>query len=346
MKRVVAVCTALLLLLLPVTTFADAETVDDVIRLLPSFSDTDLAALQEAVASEQDWRASAVLVEGPQDGDTAEEEYIEREPIWFGDSGDAVWALQQRLVELGFLKGEPDGNFGDASAQAVALFQRANDLEETGVADSMTQYILYSSGAVDKTAYDNRPVLTGEGWELAREFFYNEAAINRYYYICLVRNTSGYLADININVTFYDEAGNIIGVSHDRRPACENSQLTYWEFYNDTPFYRVNLEFMIEKDTWYQDGAQSAVELTCDNLGNKVIISAVNNGELPVESLEYNVLFLNESGRVVDKARGFLTDMDSELKPHATEMREEQSFNEYVDVIVTAHGCINKTAGN
>jgi peptidoglycan hydrolase-like protein with peptidoglycan-binding domain len=56
-----------------------------------------------------------------------------------GDSGDAVLALQQRLVELGYWLGEPDGSYGHTTQQAVLAFQKAEGLDRDGVAGPQTQ---------------------------------------------------------------------------------------------------------------------------------------------------------------------------------------------------------------
>jgi peptidoglycan hydrolase-like protein with peptidoglycan-binding domain len=51
-----------------------------------------------------------------------------------GDEGDAVLALQQRLAELGYRPGEPDGRYGGQTASAVMAFQKQEGLQRDGVA--------------------------------------------------------------------------------------------------------------------------------------------------------------------------------------------------------------------
>ncbi len=55
-----------------------------------------------------------------------------------GDEGDHVLALQQRLGELGFGPGTPDGDYGGRTVRAVSAFQEFVDLEPTGEADDTT----------------------------------------------------------------------------------------------------------------------------------------------------------------------------------------------------------------
>ena len=64
-----------------------------------------------------------------------------------GDTGSAVKALQQRLVQLGYLA-SADGIYGSMTVNAVAAFQRNNGLTADGVAGAMTLNRVSSSSAV------------------------------------------------------------------------------------------------------------------------------------------------------------------------------------------------------
>ena len=55
-----------------------------------------------------------------------------------GDSGPAVSTLQQALNELGFDVGQPDGDFGPATVEAVRAFQESVGLPADGVAGPQT----------------------------------------------------------------------------------------------------------------------------------------------------------------------------------------------------------------
>ena len=63
-----------------------------------------------------------------------------------GDDSASIITLQNKLIELGYLRDAADGVFGANTESAVAAFQRSNGLTETGVADAATQQLL-SSGA-------------------------------------------------------------------------------------------------------------------------------------------------------------------------------------------------------
>lgn len=61
-----------------------------------------------------------------------------------GSQGAAVKALQQAMIELGFLSGKADGVFGAGTQQAVIAFQAKNSYPDTGLVDANLQAFLYS----------------------------------------------------------------------------------------------------------------------------------------------------------------------------------------------------------
>ena len=68
----------------------------------------------------------------------------------YGSSGDDVKELQTRLTALGYYTGKISGNFLEGSQNGIKQFQKNNDLEVTGVADPLTQEILYSEEAIGR----------------------------------------------------------------------------------------------------------------------------------------------------------------------------------------------------
>ncbi len=68
-----------------------------------------------------------------------------------GDTGDDVRAMQQRLIQLGYLAGGADGIFGPKTSLAVRSFQTNNKLTGTGIADDITLARMNLSGAVAAT---------------------------------------------------------------------------------------------------------------------------------------------------------------------------------------------------
>lgn len=66
-----------------------------------------------------------------------------------GSSGSEVRELQTRLIELGYLAGKADGDFGKLTEKAVIAFQRKVKVRADGKAGEDTQTLLYSSNAPD-----------------------------------------------------------------------------------------------------------------------------------------------------------------------------------------------------
>ena len=64
-----------------------------------------------------------------------------------GNKGADVQALQKRLIELNYLSGSADGDYGNKTKAAIELFQKAAGLPVNGIADSVTQEKLYASDA-------------------------------------------------------------------------------------------------------------------------------------------------------------------------------------------------------
>ena len=65
-----------------------------------------------------------------------------------GDVGLNVYALQKKLGEMGYYKGETTGSFSDLTQRAVEDFQEQNGMEVTGIADAAVWELIYSGSAV------------------------------------------------------------------------------------------------------------------------------------------------------------------------------------------------------
>jgi len=61
----------------------------------------------------------------------------------YGDTGNDVKKLQQRLIELGYLNDKADGKYGNNTRNAVRAFQQAHGLAADGEAGRITQTYLY-----------------------------------------------------------------------------------------------------------------------------------------------------------------------------------------------------------
>ena len=70
-------------------------------------------------------------------------EYEQYQTLQNGSRGEAVVRLQKKLIELGHLSGKADGIYGKGTAAGVSRFQESVGLGETGVADPITQALLF-----------------------------------------------------------------------------------------------------------------------------------------------------------------------------------------------------------
>ena len=58
--------------------------------------------------------------------------------LYKGATGEAVKAMQNRLIALGYLTGKADGKFGNQTSLALIAFQRANGLKADGIMGAAT----------------------------------------------------------------------------------------------------------------------------------------------------------------------------------------------------------------
>jgi len=72
--------------------------------------------------------------------------------LQYGDTGDLVSALQNRLLELGFYNVRVTGGYYKITRSAVRAFQTHNGLNADGVAGRQTQELLFSSDALSASA--------------------------------------------------------------------------------------------------------------------------------------------------------------------------------------------------
>lgn len=67
--------------------------------------------------------------------------------ISHGDKGENVIKLQEKLKEYGYYNGNISGKYDSSTEKAVKLFQKNNNLDDSGIATQATQKLLYSEDA-------------------------------------------------------------------------------------------------------------------------------------------------------------------------------------------------------
>lgn len=114
----------------------------------------DGLAGSQTVAAIYNVNAKANQVQSQQPG-TAPEEVLK-----VGSTGASVVSLQQRLIALGYLKGNADGIFGTSTFLAVKAFQANNKLAADGMAGKLTVAAVNASTAIASGGLSVPPVPT------------------------------------------------------------------------------------------------------------------------------------------------------------------------------------------
>ncbi|MEM7338218.1 MAG: peptidoglycan-binding protein [Actinomycetota bacterium] len=112
------------------TTTVAPTTVTATVSSGDGADDGDSVEVQASVATVDTRDVSAL--------DSAAATEVSLLPVARGDEGDEVLALQERLREVGFGVGTPDGDYGRRTSAAVEGFQTLMGIEPTGEADAAT----------------------------------------------------------------------------------------------------------------------------------------------------------------------------------------------------------------
>lgn len=100
------------------------------------------AAVDEPSAVEEPPTQPEPSAAPPPSAEPAPEEPEDDGVLRQGESGEAVLAAQQRLADLGYWLGAPDGSFGPLTTQAVMALQKAAGISRDGVLGPRTQQAL------------------------------------------------------------------------------------------------------------------------------------------------------------------------------------------------------------
>lgn len=92
-----------------------------------------------------------------------------------GSKGEDVRAVQQQLIDLGFLTGEADGIYGNQTAAAVKAFQKYEGLNQTGKLTDKQRFDLQS---VWDIATDTSYAIYGGGSEDLRGVYADSCALS------------------------------------------------------------------------------------------------------------------------------------------------------------------------
>ena len=147
------------------------------------------------------------------------------------------------------------------------------------------------------------------------------------YAFLVIKNNSEYNLDITANVTFYNEAGELVGAKSTSQEAVESGYDTILYFMPDEAFVTMEYELEVSEEEWY-DCVQSDLSYESTEAKDKIILSVTNDGDEAAKFVEASVLFLNGEN-VVGFSQNYITDDDSELKPGKTIMQEMDCYEDF-----------------
>ena len=138
MKRFLSFLLAIVVMV-SIAAFAEIPAID-------TLTDEELAEL--AVAIEQEQQSRSATAEESAEVEVAQDIILQK-----GSKGDDVKKLQQRLIELNYLSGGADGDFGGKTEAALKVFQSACGLTADGVANAAVLEKLYAADAPKAKVY-------------------------------------------------------------------------------------------------------------------------------------------------------------------------------------------------
>lgn len=149
-----------------------------------------------------------------------------------------------------------------------------------------------------------------------------------------ITNNSPHTIHLTINETAKDSTGNVIGAGsasqEDIVPGCTVFVSIY--FSEVAGISSFDTTFQVKAETSWIPVLQN---LSCEtsNLGDKIVITVTNNGDIPAEFVKATALFF-QNGKVVSQSTAYCVDSDHELKPGSTISKQINSYEKYDSVKV------------
>lgn len=159
--------------------------------------------------------------------ETEPEAEEESDTYQFGDSGDYISQIQQRLSDLNYYSAEVDGAFGTATYEALVSFQTNNGLTVSGAADESTISLLFSDDAVEaiQAVEESEPEFeeTQPAASAAAPSFTAETEIGTEFTSEIIEQTANFSAKALANLTSSAEV-------EDLKSPSDNSDFIKWFF--------------------------------------------------------------------------------------------------------------------
>lgn len=162
------------------------------------------------------------------------------------------------------------------------------------------------------------------------------------YHIYEITNRSPYTLKVNINETAVDGSENPVGAKSVSQEAIPSGHTVFvYTLYDTIWISGYNASFQVKQEKYYVPVAQN-ISLNSIKSGDKIIVTATNNGNVVIDFPEIVAVFFN-GDKVVRVDSTFVTDGDYELKPGASITKELSTYNEFfTDYIVHVTGRASK----
>jgi hypothetical protein len=239
---------------------------------------------------------------------------------------DALVAERDTLQsEVNTLQSEADALQSENASLNLSLESMTQALEEIiQPPEEPAEEALEEAAAAQADAFDAAAVIS----QLEVSEYAYTSSINTPWAIMTVQNNSDFNLDISVELTQFDEEGNMIGVSSQDQEAFESGQAIALTFMLDEQPASTEYKISVANEDWYTC-VQSALSYEITQTDDKAIIAVTNTGDIAAEFVYGTALFFNG-----DELAGFdstyFTDADYELKPGETingELRCYDSFD-------------------
>lgn len=192
---------------------------------------------------------------------------------------------------------------------------------EGGTANSSTNKPITNTGAFDAESVVGQLKVT--------EHCRNE--YGHYFPVLIIENPTSYDLSLSVDIKFYDKTGKLVGAKSDEVYAFENGTKTIVQFSVDEEFDRMEYEFSVEEEDYY-NCVISSLKYESVSAKDKEILSVTNAGSIPAEFVEAYALFF-KGGKLVATDWTYFTDDDNELKPGKTITEELTAYGEEYDSV-------------
>lgn len=160
------------------------------------------------------------------------------------------------------------------------------------------------------------------------------------YLLLDITNNSGIDAALDISVRFFDENGNLVGVSNSNERAVANGTRILSVATNDLAFASYEYEITPQKESIYRC-VNDAFKVEQTIAPGKVILAVTNTSPFTAEFVRCDAIFTKD-GNVVYHKYAYVEDGDNEIKPGKTQYEEIKSREEFDEVMIFVHGKADK----